>query len=100
VATATLTWTLPTTRTDGSTLAVTDIQRVDVFDGSSGPIGQTGSATTFTTGTLDVGQHDFTIDVVDTTGHVSARSNVATVIVQAVVAPPSAVTDLVAVLNP
>jgi len=97
---ARLTWTLPTIRVDGSALDATDIARIDVFDDRNpgGAIAQMGAATSFTTGTLDVGQHNFTIDVVDTQGHVSSLSNVATVTVPAVVAAPSPVTDLSAVL--
>jgi hypothetical protein len=105
VSTATLTWTLPTTRTDGTALASTEIASVNVFDDASPtptvPIGTTsGTAVTFTTAVLIVGVHNFTVTVVDTTGHTSAVSNVATVTVPATLASPTAVTNLAATLNP
>ena len=105
MSTATLTWTNPTTRVDASPLASTDIASINVFD-SAAPdptiaIGTvTGPGTTFTTGVLTVGAHGFTIVVVDTTGHSSVASNVASVSVAATLAIPSPVTDLAAVLNP
>ncbi len=105
MATATLTWTLPTTRTDGSVLNTSDIASVSVFDVSTEDpshhmIGTaTGPATTFTTDTLTVGFHNFTVGVVDTAGHVSADSNVASVEVKAPLADPSPATGLTAVLN-
>lgn len=99
MATATLTWTLPTTRVDGSPLAVTDIASVHIFDGGV-EIDHVGAVTSFTTDVLTVGQHDFTVTVTDTTGHTSAASNVSSVTVVAVLANPSPVSDLTAVLNP
>ena len=103
--TATLTWILPTTRIDGSSLASTDIASVSVFDVSTEDPSHhmlgtaTGPATTFTTGTLTVGFHNFTVGVVDTAGHVSADSNVASVEVKSTLADPSPATGLTAVLN-
>ncbi|HYT43892.1 MAG TPA: hypothetical protein VEP90_16250, partial [Methylomirabilota bacterium] len=105
MATATLTWTLPTTRTDGSVLNTSDIASVSVFDVSTEDpshhmIGTAiGPATTFTTDTLTVGFHNFTVGVVDTAGHVSADSNVASVEVKFTLADPSPAADLTAVLN-
>ncbi len=105
MATATLTWTLPTTRTDGSVLNTSDIASVSVFDVSTEDpshhmIGTaTGPSTTFTTGVLTVGFHNFTVAVVDTAGHVSADSNVASVEVKSTLADPSPATNLTAVLN-
>jgi hypothetical protein len=105
VATASLSWTEPTTRTDGSPLAATDIAKTDIFD-STGltpliPIGTVqGAANSFVTGVLSVGPHNFTVVVTDTTGHASASSNVASVTVAPTLANPSAVTDLAAALNP
>ena len=106
MANATLTWVLPTTRTDGSPLAASDIASVSIFDVSTEDpshhmIGSaTGPATTFTTDTLTVGFHNFTVGVVDTAGHVSADSNVASVEVISTLADPSPATGLTAVLNP
>ena len=103
MATATLTWTVPVTRTDGTVLAPGDIASIDVFDDASpgAAIGVvTGAGITFATGVLKVGVHNFTVVVVDTTGHSSASSNVATVTVPATLANPSAVTDLAAILTP
>ena len=105
MATATLTWTDPTTRVDGSALAPTDIKRVDIYDANSTtpntPIGSVaGGVQKFTTGVLDVGQHSFFVYTVDTTGHSSAASNAATVTVEAVLANPAAITNLAATLNP
>lgn len=102
MSTATLKWTNPTTRTDGTPLAATDIASTDIFDSASpgGPIGTVpGGATTFTTDTLSVGDHAFTVVVQDTTGHRSAPSNGATVTVPATLANPSPVADLAATLN-
>jgi len=100
MATATLNWTNPTTRTDGSPLAATDIDHIDVFDAGVNIGTVHGALTTFTTGLLTVGTHSFTITVTDTTGHTSAPSNIASVTVPITLASPSAVTDLTAVLNP
>ncbi len=105
MSTATLTWVNPTTRVDNTALASTDIASISVFDSASvtplTAIGTVaGAGTTFTTDVLTVGDHGFTVEVVDTTGHVSAASNIATVTVPATLAAPSPATALVAVLNP
>lgn len=104
MTTATLRWTDPTSRTDGSALAPTDIARVDVFDTAavdpSSPIGSVlGGVQTFITTVLAVGTHTFTVVVTDTTGHVSAASNTATVTVAATLASPNPVADLTAALD-
>lgn len=104
MTTATLRWTDPVTRVDGSVLASADIAFVDVSDThSDGSVELVGSVlpgvNAFTTGALSVGDHAFTLVVRDTSGHSSARSNVATVTVAPTLADPSAVTDLTAVLN-
>ena len=105
MATATLTWVNPTTRTDNSPLDSADIASVNIWDVSTNDpsrhqIGTaTGSATTFTTDVLTVGFHNFTVGVVDTAGHVSADSNVASVEVKSTLADPSPATNLTAVLN-
>lgn len=104
MSTATLRWTDPTTRVDGAPLDSSEIASIDVFDDTgTGPVLQgsvSGAGTTFSTQTLSVGLHTFTVVVNDTTGHVSATSNMAQVIVPAILAAPSAVTDLAVVLNP
>lgn len=106
MSTVTLNWTIPTTRIDSSTLNPSDIASVDVFDDindGNGPqnIGNaSGAATSFTTQTLSVGSHTFTVVVNDTTGHKSAASNAAQITVPATLAAPTAVTDLSATLNP
>jgi hypothetical protein len=105
MSTATLTWTLPTTRVDGSPLPTSDIAQINVFDQAmlipgNIMIGSVpGPATTFTTGVLTVDTHGFTVVVQDTTGHMSVASNVATVVVPATQSNPNPATDLVAVLN-
>ncbi len=105
MATSTLTWTPPTTRTDGTPLTPDQIAGADIFDSFSTtptvPIGSVvGAIGTFMTGVLLVGIHGFTVVTRDTTGHMSAPSNIASVTVPATQASPSAITDLVAVLNP
>lgn len=99
MSTATLTWTVPTTRTDGTPLSAAEIAMITIFDAGVQIGTVTGAGSTFTTGVLTVGDHVFTVTVTDTTGHVSALSNAVTVTVVAVLAPPSAVTNLAAVLN-
>lgn len=104
MSTETLTWTLPTTRTDGSPLAATDIASTDIFDSFSAtptvPIGNVAApAATFTTAVLGVGTHNFTVVVNDTTGHSSTASNVFTETVAATLAPPSPVADLKGTVN-
>jgi len=105
MATATLNWTPPTTRTDGSALPPDEIMGTDVYDlaGSdpTTPIGSvTGATGSFVTDILSVGVHNFNVIVRDTTGHSSAASNIASIEVPPVQANPSAVSDLTATLNP
>lgn len=107
VSTATLVGTTPTTRTDGTALALSDIASINVLDDTGTgpqPIGSIpGPAATFsftTVGALSVGQHNFSVTVLDIAGHVSAPSNVSTLQVPATLASPSPVADLVATLNP
>jgi hypothetical protein len=106
MSTVTLTWTPPTTRTDGVALSPDEIAGADIFDTASlpapgpTPIGSVIGATgTFMTGVLSVGVHGFTVVTRDTTGHSSAPSNLASITVPATAANPAAVTDLSAVLN-
>jgi hypothetical protein len=108
MSTATLTWTDPTTRTDGTPLAPSDIAGVDIYDTGTG---------TYLTGLLAVGQHTFTVVVRDTSGHSSAivqccdRHGTADAgesdcgcrfgrDAEPLEAPPSAVTNLAAALTP
>lgn len=100
MTTATLTWSLPTTRIDGTPLAHTDIASVAIFDGAEQIGTVSGAGTTFTTGALSVGDHSFAVQIADTSGHLSAMSNAAAITVAAVLANPSAVTDLAVTLNP
>lgn len=106
MSTATLSFTDPIARTDGTALSPDEIASIDVFDDvgdGNGPqnIGSVqGAGTGFTTGTLAVGNHLFTVVVNDTTGHKSAASNQAALVVPATLAAPNAVTDLAATLNP
>ncbi len=103
MATGTLKWTNPTTRTDGSPLAASEIAKVDIFDSASpgAPIGSiTDGSTTFATGVLTVGDHSFTAVVTDTTGHVSGPSHVATATIAPTVAAPAAISDLAVTINP
>lgn len=104
MSTATLTWTDPTTRTDGTALTAAEIASVAIFDSAAAnpavAIGTVaGGVTTYTTGTLSVGTHSFTVVVTDTAGHVSAASNAASVTVSPTLAAPAAVSDLAVVLN-
>jgi hypothetical protein len=98
VSTATLTWTAPTTRTDGSPLPPEQIAGTHVFDGTTEIGSVQGAAAGFTTGALAPGEHNFTVVVHDTDGNASAASNAAVVTVAA--APPAAVGDLAATVNP
>ncbi len=100
MATATLNWTLPTTRTDGTALAATEIASVNIMDSDSGVPGPIavapGAVTTFTTPSLAGGPHHFSVSVNDTGGVVSGPSNAVLV----TVAAPSPPTNLTVILNP
>jgi hypothetical protein len=102
MSTATLTWTPPIIRTDGSPLAATDIASASVFDSLSPtpatPIGTVvGALGTFTTGPLSAGVHIFTVTTTDTNGDVSAPSNAASGTVA--LAAPAAITNLAVVVS-
>lgn len=108
VTTATIAGTTPTTRTDGTPLALTDIASIDVFDDigdGNGPqkigsLPNPAQTFSFTTGVLAAGKtHSFDVVVNDVQGHSSAISNIAQVQVPATLAAPSAVADLTATLN-
>lgn len=99
---ATLTWTPPTTRTDGTVLAANQIAGADIFDsatpGPAVPIGSVvGDAGMFVTNALSVGTHIFTVVTRDTNGVSSANSNMASAAV--IAAAPSAISDLKVVLS-
>jgi hypothetical protein len=102
-ATVTLTWTNPTTRTDGS--AITGALTTSIYDIVTPPTGPAlapalvGTGTSpFTTPVLASGGHSFTVINCEAGGGCSAPSNA---VVQVVVpASPSAVTDLSGVANP
>lgn len=106
MSTAVLNWVLPTTRTDGSALAAADIAGIDIFDMASAtpttPIGNAaGSATSFTTGVLTVGDHGFTMVANDSGGRKSDPSKVVVGTVAAPpVAPPSPITGVTVTINP
>lgn len=101
MSTVTLSWTNPTTRTDGSTLAANDIAGIHILDTASPgePIGiVAGAGTTFTTGVLSAGVHNFTAVVIDTAGDDSAPSNVLSETIT--IAPPAAISNLSGTINP
>jgi hypothetical protein len=104
MATVTLNWTNPTVRTDvpPTPLAPSEIASVAVFDSDSAtpniPIANIlGAATTFVINNVGPGVHVYTVVVVDTLGNKSAPSNGASTTIT--IAPPAAVTDLVAVVS-
>lgn len=106
MATANLVWTLPVARTDGAALAPEDIASIGVSDdlgdgnGAQSIGSVAGAGVNFATPVLTVGTHRFTVIGTDTTGHVSAPSNVATLTVPATLAAPNPVSDLTATLVP
>jgi hypothetical protein len=96
---ATLTMTLPTTRTDGSPLSIGFIQ---VFDNGDHLISIGGPVTTYTTGVLVPGNHVFTVVVCDMSAIpvCSEQSNASSVTVPLPpLAPPNPATGVSAVLN-
>lgn len=109
VTTATVAGTTPTTRTDGTPLALTDIASIDVFDDigdGNGPqkigsLPNPAQTFSFTTSVLAAGKtHSFDVIVNDIQGHSSAISNIAQLQVPATLAAPSAVNDLKVTANP
>jgi hypothetical protein len=103
MSTATLTWTPPTARADGSALDPSAIASAAIYDSLSPtpatPIGSvTGAIGTFTTGPLAAGVHNFTVTTTDTNGDVSAPSNSASGTVA--LAAPAAITNLAVIINP
>lgn len=110
--TLTFNWTWPTTRTDGSALALSSIGGATIYDTSVPVSGQPGTvvacpmtfpptaaAGTCTTGTIAAGNHTYVIEVQDNSSpaDVSASSNAVSVTVP--LAPPSAVTNLTDALH-
>jgi hypothetical protein len=105
MSTVALKWTDPTARVDGVPLAAADIASIDIFDSAATDptvaIGNVpGAGTSFTTGVLSVGVHNFTAVVNDTTGHKSAPSNVFSATIAATLAAPAAITDLAGTVLP
>lgn len=102
-ATVTLTWTNPTTRTDGS--PITGALTTNIYDVVTPPSGPPlasaliGTGTSpFTTPVLASGGHVFTVVNCEAGGGCSAPSNA---VAQAIVpALPNAVTDLSGAVNP
>lgn len=92
--TETLTWILPTTRADGSPLAVADIAQINLYDSANAPPTTPLKTITdptilsFTTGALAPGAHSFTVEFVDSAGDISPPSNAVAVTVP--LEPPSA----------
>jgi hypothetical protein len=96
-----VTITLPTTRTDGSALALTEIASVilskSVGSGGSAPVQTTDTPTaatvTFTDNSPDFGQTDnYSATVTDVEGNVSAAGTVSVTIPPSALAAPSAPT--------
>lgn len=90
--TAVLTWALPTTRTDGSALPVSQIDSVLVQQNGATAATLAGAPTTYTTGTLAAGTYEYDVIVCDTSALCSTPSAAASVIVPS--NPPSVATDI------
>ena len=78
-----LTWTTPSTRIDGTPLALTDIQATNVFRNGSvvgSPITVSG-AMMFTDISPLTGSNDYEVETVTIDGLVSAPSNIVTIVV-------------------
>lgn len=107
MSTLTITWVLPTVRSDGSPLALSEIASVSIFDmGASNPsvpVSVIPSAVTSATIDPVVGDHGFTVVVTDTAGRVGLPSSpVAMVTVPppvVVIAPPGPPTDVKAIFT-
>lgn len=105
--TATLTWSNPATRVDGTALALIDIASVELYDSGSDPTVPVSSLPPSSTSAMTVtmpiapGNHSFTVVVTDKAGNRSAPSNAAAVTVPAPaqLAAPSAVTNLAVTLS-
>ncbi len=98
-----LTWTTPTTRQDGSALALTDIQATNVSRNGTiiaSPVAISGTMNFSDTSPL-TGDDTYTVETVTTDNLTSGPSNAVTItVVPPVGSPPSAITDLAATLVP
>jgi hypothetical protein len=99
MSTVTLSWTPPTTYTDGSNLPASDIARTDIYNGTT-KMGESTTEGAFTTDVLDVGTYNFTAVTVAVDGGQSDPSNMVTVTINAVTKVPSPITNLTAKVNP
>ena len=90
--TAVLTWALPTARTDGSALPVSQIGSVLVQQNGATAATLPGAPTTYTTGTLAAGTYEYDVIVCDTSALCSMPSAAASVTVP--LNPPSVATDI------
>jgi hypothetical protein len=106
MTTATINWTLPTQRTDGTPLAPTDLASTEIFDSVNGAAATLIAtvptpATMLTTPSLVPGTHVFTLSAVDTAGTVGVASTpVSETVPTPALAPPAAITGVTVVLNP
>lgn len=99
MATATLTWVLPTLDVNNNPLPTSAITSVTILNNGAQFDSVTGAATTYTSPTLSPGTYNFTVVVNDAAGG-SAPSNVASVTVPTpALGVPQPATNLVAVLN-
>jgi hypothetical protein len=111
-ATVTLTWTPPTTRTDGSALPAAQINHADIYDTFGcnvqpcpNPAGNVignvmGAIGTFKTPGLAAGAHTFTVLTIDTGTPASASPPSNPVTLTIVVPPPAAITNLTGTIGP
>jgi hypothetical protein len=90
--TALLTWALPTARTDGSALPVSQIGTVLVQQNGATTATLAGAPTTYTTGTLAAGTYEYDVIVCDTSALCSTPSAAASVTIPS--NPPSVATDI------
>lgn len=102
MARATLNWTLPTTRVNGTPLATSEIDRTDIMMSADGGANFSPPAAVPPTGpqefvveNLDVGDYLFRAIVVDTGGRVSGADEVT----GSVLAAPSAIADLSVIIE-
>lgn len=96
---ATITWTDPTTRTDGTSI-YPDTFSVQIYDSASPtpatPIGSVAEGIqTFTTPALSVGMHNFTLTVTDSEGDVSTVAGPFPFTISPALAAPNPVTGVV-----
>lgn len=107
MSTATLTWPLPTTRTDLTPLLLEDIAGVKVSMSADGGghfsppvLVPAGVEQTFSASNLTPGVYIFRLVVEDMEGRNSANTDVDAVVTDPdVIAPPSAIVDVVVVIT-